>query len=102
MSAVILIPGADRRVLLNLTDPMATLRQIRSEGLDAMLDFTSWQRLTAFYSLLSGAHFTAGFRTPGQRRGRGYDLAVLHRDDRHEVENFRSILRALGLPSGSR
>jgi ADP-heptose:LPS heptosyltransferase len=60
-----------------------------------MLDFTSWQRLTAFYTLTSGAKYKVGFATRGQYRSRGYDLTVPHRNDRHEVENFRAILHAL-------
>lgn len=95
LAAAELIPGADRRIVIELTNPPATIRAMRAEHLDAMLDFSSWQRLTAFYTLMSGAKFTAGFTTAGQHRGRGYDLQVEHRNDCHEVENFRSILRVL-------
>ena len=98
VAAAEMVPGADRRVLIELTEPLSTIRKIRSERLDVMLDFTSWQRLTAFYTLVSGARFTAGFETPGQHRERGYDLKVLHTDGRHEVENFRAILRLLAIP----
>jgi len=99
LAAAEIIPGAKRRVVIDLTNPVATVKQMRAEQLDAMLDFSSWQRLTAFYSLMSGAKFTAGFSTAGQYRGRGYDLQVMHRNDRHEVENFRAILQALSICS---
>jgi ADP-heptose:LPS heptosyltransferase len=95
LAAAEIIPGAGRRVVIDLTNPLATIKQMRAEKLDAMFDFSSWQRLTAFYTMMSGARFTAGFTTAGQHRGRGYDLQVEHRDDRHEVENFRAILTAL-------
>jgi heptosyltransferase-3 len=62
-----------------------------------MIDFTAWQRLTAFYAMLSGAKFSVGFRTPGQHRGRGYDRTVEHTADRHELENFRALLLGSGL-----
>ena len=101
LAAAEILPGADRRVVISLTKPPQTVRQFRAERLDALLDFSSWQRLTAFYALTSGARFTAGFRTRGQYRGSGYDLAVTHRDDLHETGNFRSILTALGIPSGA-
>ncbi len=101
LAAAELIVGADRRVLIDLTNPGESIRRIRSERVDVLLDFTSWQRLTAFYSLMSGAKFTAGFRTAGQYRGRGYDLAVEHRADRHEVENFRDLARAIGITVAS-
>jgi ADP-heptose:LPS heptosyltransferase len=101
LAAAELLRGADRRVLIDLTKPPATIRQIRAERLDALFDFSSWQRLTAFYSLTSGAKFTAGFRTLGMYRSRGYDLTVEHRDDRHEVDNFRALVKALGITAGS-
>ena len=71
LAAAEILPGSDRRVVISLTEPPRTIRQFRAERLDALLDFSSWQRLTAFYSLLSGARFTAGFRTrrPVSRRG---------------------------------
>jgi ADP-heptose:LPS heptosyltransferase len=101
LAAAEIIPGAHRRLLVSLTSPLATIRAIRAERFDALLDFTSWQRLTAFYTLTSAAGFTAGFCTPGQHRARAYDLAVPHRADRHEVDNFRAILRALGIEAGA-
>ncbi len=97
LAAAELLGGASRRVVIDLTDVRGTVRAMRAERLDAMLDFSSWQRLTAFYSMMAGAKFTAGFRTAGQYRGRGYDVGVEHRDDRHEVENFRALLRAVGI-----
>jgi ADP-heptose:LPS heptosyltransferase len=101
LAAAELLRGADRRVVIDLTDLQSTVSTIRAEKLDAMLDFSSWQRLTAFYSMLSGAKFTAGFRTAGMYRSRGYDLTVEHRDDRHEVDNFRALLRGLGMAAGA-
>ena len=98
LAAAEILAGADQRVLIDLTRPAAAIRALRSQPLDLLVDFTAWQRLTAFFSLLSGAKFTAGFHSPGQRRSRGYDLAVLHRRDQHEVENFRDLLRALAVP----
>ncbi|CAN5534130.1 glycosyltransferase family 9 protein [soil metagenome] len=101
LAAAELIPGADRRVVIGLTKPGPTVRQMRAERLDILLDFTSWQRLTAFYSMLAGARFCAGFRTPGQYRSRGYDISIQHRNDQHEVENFRELLRGLGIEARS-
>ncbi|HEX4155633.1 MAG TPA: glycosyltransferase family 9 protein [Acidobacteriaceae bacterium] len=96
LAAAEIIPGSDRRVLVNLTRPVETIRRIRAQHFDVLLDFTGWQRLTAFYTLLSGAAYTVGFETPGQRRSRGFDRTVPHRN-RHEVENFRALLQGCGL-----
>jgi ADP-heptose:LPS heptosyltransferase len=101
LAAANLIGGVDRRVSIDLTHVTASIKKIRDEKFDVLLDFTSWQRLTAFYSLMSEAKFTVGFSTKGQYRGRGYDLAVEHRNDRHEVENFMAILRAVGIDGNS-
>jgi ADP-heptose:LPS heptosyltransferase len=100
LAAAELLDGADRRVVIDLTNPIPTIKRMRSERLDMLLDFTSWQRLTAFYTMCSGARFTAGFSTAGMHRSRGYDASVVHRDDRHEVENFRALLNGVGIPAG--
>ena len=96
-AAAELLPGPDDRLLIDLTRPAKTIRELRRLRFDVFLDFTSWQRLTAMYTLLSGARYTVGFHTPGQRRSRGYDRAVIHRDDRHETANFRALLEQSGL-----
>jgi heptosyltransferase-3 len=100
LAAAEIIPGADARLLIDLTKPLRTTRSLRAQRFDVLLDFTSWQRLTALYTMLSGAKYTVGFQTPGQNRSRGYDRTVLHRDDCHEVVNFRSLLLGSGLIAG--
>jgi heptosyltransferase-3 len=92
LAAAEIIPGADERVPISLTSPIASIRTIRAQHLDVLFDFTSWQRITALLTLCSGA-YTVGFRTPGQYRSRGYDRAVEHRADRHELANFRTLLQ---------
>jgi heptosyltransferase-3 len=99
LAAAEVITGADERLLIDLTRPRETIRSLRARHFDVLLDFSSWQRLTAFYVLLSGAGYTVGFRTPGMHRGRGYDLAVDHTSDRHELENFRTLLSSSGIVS---
>jgi len=101
LAAAEVVPGADERVLLRLTAPYTSLRILRALALDVLLDFTSWQRLTAFFTLLSGARYTVGFRTPGQYRDRGFDRTVEHRADIHEVDNYRALLRGSGLRAGN-
>lgn len=98
LAAAEIIPGADRRLLIDLTRPDSAIRQLRSERFDVLLDFTVWQRLTAAITLLSGARYTVGFDTPGQHRARAYDRVVKHRRDRHELENHRALLAGSGLP----
>jgi heptosyltransferase-3 len=101
LEAARLLPEVDRIETASLLEPRRAIRTLRACNLDILLDFTSWQRLTAVFAMYSGARFTVGFRTEGQYRHRGYDLAVTHRSDIHEVENHRSLLRALGIDTGS-
>jgi len=101
LAAAEILPGADERILLDLIAPAASVRILRQQRLDVLLDFTSWQRLTAFLTLFAGAGYTVGFRSAGQHRSRGYDCAVEHRADRHELENFRALLRESGLRAAS-
>jgi heptosyltransferase-3 len=100
LAAAEIIPGADERLLIDLKQPFPTIRRLRAQHFDVLLDFTSWQRLTACYTLVSGASYTVGFRTPGQNRSRGYDRTVEHRSDCHERVNFRSLLEGSGLAVG--
>ena len=97
LAAAEIIPGADERLVISLTSPFDTIEKIRAQDLDILLDFSSWQRLTAFYTMLSNAIYTVGFRTPGQHRDRGYDKVVDHTRHRHELENFRALLHGSGL-----
>jgi heptosyltransferase-3 len=95
-AAAELIPGADRLVEIDLTRPHRSIGIMRRQRLDLMLDFSPWQRITALHTLLSGAHFTAGFNAPQQYRARAYHLAVDHRQGLHELENHRALVKALG------
>lgn len=102
LAAAELIPGLSKLVVINLLQPRESIRLMRAEQLDILLDFSSWQRLTAFYSLMSGARFTVGFRTPGQHRHRGYDRVADHTRDRHELDNFHGLLQSVGVTERSR
>jgi ADP-heptose:LPS heptosyltransferase len=97
LAAAEIIPGANERLLIDLTKPWSSIRSLRAQAFDALLDLSSWQRLTAFYTLMSAARYTVGFRTQGQNRSRGYDRSVDHRNDCHELSNFRSLWQASGL-----
>ena len=96
VSAANLLPEIDSIKVLPITHPLNSIRILRQSKLDLMLDFTAWQRLTAIYSLLSGARFTVGFERKGQYRHRGYDQTVPHLGSCHELENIRRLSRSLG------
>lgn len=92
-----LVSHVDRVIRLPIFDPFASLRVLRAQRFDALLDFGPWCRLNALLAMLSGAGVTVGFRTDGQARHFGYDLAVEHSSQVHEFENHRRIVRTLGV-----
>jgi ADP-heptose:LPS heptosyltransferase len=98
LAAAEIIPGADARLLIDVTRPWEAIPRLRAQRFDVLLDFTVWQRLTALLTLCSRSGYTAGFDTPGQHRSRAYDRSVEHRRDRHELENHRALLAGCGLP----
>ena len=77
--------------------PWEALPLLRAQHLDALVDLGQWSRLEAVYAGLSGAGWTTGFATPGQRRHYAYDRAVRHSDAVPELENFRALIAGLGL-----
>ena len=95
--AALLVEGLDRVLKVSVENPVAGLNTVRSAAVDVLLDFGQWSRLEALFTLFSGAAFTAGFRTPGQHRHCGYDVAVEQSSAVHELENFRRLVRCLGV-----
>jgi heptosyltransferase I len=96
-----IIDGVTEVVVLPTTRPAAVVRDIRRYRLDVMLDFGPWSRLEAVYTALSGARFSAGFRTTGQLRHRCQDVSVEHSDRTHELDNYRRLCSVVGVPGAA-
>ncbi len=96
-AAVKLLPATDKIIFISMTHPLKSLRKLRDCKLDILIDLTTWQRITAFYTAFSGARYRIGFRTKNQYRHWHYDLTAEHSAKVHEVNNYRNLLRALGL-----
>jgi ADP-heptose:LPS heptosyltransferase len=71
--------------------PLATLRRLRSVGLDVLINSAPWTRLTAALAALSNARVKIGFRSAGQYIHSAFDIAVPYLNDRHEIENHRAF-----------
>jgi heptosyltransferase III len=95
-AACILNPAVNI-VKLPIFNLLAAIIEIRRRKLDVLLDFGPWARLNAILTALSGARFTAGFRTAGQYRHYAYDLPVEHSPDVHELDNHRKLVSFLNL-----
>ena len=96
-----MLDGIDQVVEVPVVNPAAALRRLRSIAVDVMIDFGQWPRFDALLALFSRACFTIGFQTRGQYRHYGYDLTVEHSCNVHEIENYRRLLRALGIETGN-
>ena len=95
--AACLLDGPTRVETIPIGNIPMAVRKLRGQKLDVLVDVGPWARLNAILALLARAKSTVGFRTPGQHRHFGYDVVVDHRDDVHELENHRSLIRALGI-----
>lgn len=97
-----MIPGTAKVVVLPVKRPWEAVRLVRAAGrFDAWLDSGQWPRLNALLSLAARSAYKAGFRSAGQHRHYVYDAAVPHLRTRHELENFRALTAALGVPGQS-
>lgn len=94
-----LLPAITALHTIQITRPWRSIPAIRKFDLDLFVDFSGWQRLTAFHALASGTRFTLGFRSEGQYRGRAYNLTEEHRRDRHEINNLRALTARIGVKS---
>ncbi|RYZ89156.1 MAG: lipopolysaccharide heptosyltransferase family protein [Proteobacteria bacterium] len=92
-----LLSGIDEVVKLPLTNPLNSVKLIRSQKFDVFFDFDPWPRISALLAALSAARVRVGFKTSGQHRHFMYDRAVEHRPDVHELANYRALLAAVGV-----
>lgn len=96
-AGALVAPPHARNLTISVTKPVGALRALRDENFDVLIDAGSWPRIDAALVALSGARFRVGFRTPGQHRHYAFDRTVDHSNALHELENFRSLVRALGV-----
>lgn len=82
---------------IDVTRPHQSAAIMRREKLDVLIDFGQWPRIDALLTVLARARYSIGFATEGQHRHRAFDLAVPHSRDLHEMENFRNLVRPLGI-----
>ena len=84
-------------VKLPIKKPLKAIRIIRNYESDIFLDFGPWPRLNSIFTFFSIAKYTIGFKTNNQFRHYVYDKYVLHENNCHELENYRNIIKAIGI-----
>lgn len=92
-----LLGVADQVIELPVANPLRACQMLRQFRFDLLLDFGPWPRINALLSHFARAKFKVGFKTPGQYRHYIYDRWVDHSDEQHELENFRGLVREIGV-----
>lgn len=82
---------------LPIKNLLKSIKLLRQHEIDLFLDFGAWPRINSFFTWLSKAKHSVGFKTDGQYRHYIYDSVVEHSNAIHELENYRNILRAIGV-----
>lgn len=88
-------------VCLPMLNPISALKILRQYPLDVLIDFDSWPRINALLCFFSKARWTLGFSTEGQRRHHLYNSSAVHSKQVHEIENYRTLLQKIDVPSHS-
>jgi ADP-heptose:LPS heptosyltransferase len=98
-----MLPGIASTHKLPVTKVLESIKYIRKEGqFDLLIDFGPWPRLNAIYAAFFRSKCKIGFRSIGQWRHFVYDYAIIHSDQKHELDNFRALLDPLQLSSNAR
>ncbi len=85
-------------VVLPMTNIFKTLKMvINLPAMDLWLDFGQWPRINSIITFFVNARLKLGFKTEGQYRHYVYDMVAEHSNKRHEIENFRELLKILDI-----
>jgi len=91
-----LIPGINEVIKLNISNFFKSYSEIKKkENLDLLIDFGPWPRINSIYAFLFKTKYTIGFKTKKQYRHYIYDNVVEHSDEKHEIDNHRSLIKSL-------
>lgn len=86
----------DQVIVLPMNKPWLAAQEVYKAGeFDLWLDFSQWARIDALLTMVARAKCRVGFKTPKQYRHYGYDISIEHRDDIHEVDNYRNLVNVL-------
>jgi heptosyltransferase-3 len=83
-----LLEGFDEVQFVPVKKPFAAIGTLRKMKVDFLIDTGQWARINALLTFLSGAGYTRGFMTAGQKRHYLYDEVVKHSNQVHELNNF--------------
>lgn len=79
--------------VVNFKNIISTLRAMRADQIDILIDLTPWARVTAIISALSLSKYTIGFNAQKQFKHYSFDLVIPHSLQEHEAENLKRIYK---------
>jgi len=95
VAMVKLLPYVDDIVVFHMHSPFASLRTVQQLGpFDLSFDFGPWPRINGIITWALRARYKVGFKRRQMYRHYCYDAVAEHLDSLHEIENYRSVLRA--------
>ncbi|MBX2995752.1 MAG: glycosyltransferase family 9 protein [Bdellovibrionaceae bacterium] len=94
-----LIPLVDHLIMLPAMDLRTSISQIRQDKYDVLLNCDSWSRVSAILGALARSRWVVGFMTSRESRHFADDNLIPHRRDLHELDNYRALLRSIGVQS---
>lgn len=90
--------NVDQIIVFDINNPTSSLMEIHNlQRYDYLLDFAPWARLNSILSFFCKSSIKVGFKRENMHRHYLYDYVVEHSDKLHEIENYRNILRVIGL-----
>jgi ADP-heptose:LPS heptosyltransferase len=88
---------------LPVTNVFESVSEIRKAGeFELVIDFGPWPRLNAIFAYFFKAKYSIGFKSKKQFRHFCYDYAVVHSEQNHELDNFRTLLSPLTIETKSK
>ena len=93
-----LLNNIDDVHVFNMAKPISSLLALKKiTNVDVILDFAPWTRINGVISWMIEAKYKVGFKRKNMHRHYIYDKWIEHRDDQHELENYRAILMTLNI-----
>jgi ADP-heptose:LPS heptosyltransferase len=87
------IPNVDKLMLLD--NPLKFWQLREKPDVDILLNCGQWPRIDALIGFLYPKKFHIGFKTSGQYQHYLFDLAVPHKSNIHEIDNFRNLVQPI-------
>lgn len=83
----------------NMSKPISSLEKLSAlKKTKVVFDFAPWARINSLISWKIKAAFKVGFYRKNMYRHYIYDGTVEHRDNVHELDNYRSLLQYVKIP----